>query len=125
MSEKIKILLLQSDLDYRRVVKKCLLGAGYQIVPTPTTHPISVTDSALEEVALIVSDLRVGKSDIPDLLSILKHQDQAPPILILSGASPDRLKQALLQGAAATLTKPIQLHELLDKVRSLLTPQAS
>ena len=80
---------------------------------------------AINNVDLVISDIVMPNMDGVDFVSRLRESFPDVPILTISGGSRVvsarfGLDSALLSGANASLTKPFNAKQLLEKVQQLL-----
>lgn len=117
-----RILLVDDELDIRKVVQARLQSAGYEVI-------IAVDGSRALELAkserpdLIVLDLRLPKLDGFEVCRQLKYDPlyQSIPILMLTARSTDRdIQYGMLLGADGYITKPFDGEQLLARVTELL-----
>lgn len=87
-------------------------------------HPVVVSSvrEALEEleqglIDVIVTDLYLPEQSGLELLQQLRGAPGSPPIVVLTSAGEDRMREeAMSLGARAFLTKPFSRYELLDAI---------
>jgi two-component system response regulator QseB len=115
----MKILLIEDDLDLGNGVRIALSDQGMDVV---WVRRLADAENHLEAggCELVLLDLNLPDGDGLHLLSRLRRERQALPVLILSArdALNDRLR-GLDSGADDYLVKPFELAELLSRVRAL------
>jgi len=115
----MKILLIEDDLDLGNGVRLALTGQGMDVI---WVRQLADADAQLagNGCDLVLLDLNLPDGDGLHLLSRLRRERQALPVLILSArdALNDRLR-GLDSGADDYLVKPFELAELLSRVRAL------
>jgi two-component system response regulator QseB len=115
----MKILLIEDDLDLGNGVRLALTGQGMDVI---WVRQLADADAQLagDGCDLVLLDLNLPDGDGLHLLSRLRRERQALPVLILSArdALNDRLR-GLDTGADDYLVKPFELAELLSRVRAL------
>lgn len=115
----MKILLIEDDLDLGNGVRLALTGQGMDVI---WVRQLADADAQLagDGCDLVLLDLNLPDGDGLHLLSRLRRERQALPVLILSArdALNDRLR-GLDSGADDYLVKPFELAELLSRVRAL------
>lgn len=74
---------------------------------------------------LVVLDLTLPDGSGEDLLRILKR-DYAVPVIIFSGYGDETTRRRLIeQGADAYVAKPMDFHELMVAIRSVVGPASA
>ncbi len=115
-----RILVVDDDVKMARAIRRVLLTGGYTVDIAESGFDAGVK-IASDPPALITLDLNMPGISGVDVLRILR-ETQGPGIrvLVVSGASPQELKEAVGAGANAVLEKPFQNDELLTAVRRLM-----
>ena len=119
MEEAATILIIDDEVQIRRLLEITLSASGYKILESSNGKD-GLTLAATYHPKLIILDL--GLPDI-DGLNILKKLREwyVNPIIILSvRSSEDDIVKALDLGANDYLTKPFRTGELLARIRSAL-----
>jgi EAL domain-containing protein (putative c-di-GMP-specific phosphodiesterase class I) len=127
--EQPRILIVDDETANVRLMSRILESAGY-------THVKGLTDSRLVLEArrswgpdLILLDLQMPHIDGLSLLRMFRNQTPSSefvPVLVLTAdVSRDALKHALLAGANDYLTKPVDVDEVVLRVRNLLAIRLS
>lgn len=123
MSEKHRVLVVDDDDSFRRVLSAQLEKAGQEVV-----EAINGRD-ALEkldeyDVDLILTDLQMPEVDGLELLKHLTtHRPEIPVIILTAFATIENAIEALRRGASDYLTKPFEREELLNRVSRFLEIQ--
>jgi two-component system copper resistance phosphate regulon response regulator CusR len=117
---RMRLLLVEDELEIQSFVKQSLLEAGYEV------HTAEDGSSALQLAAKhdyqgLIVDLGLPDQDGIDLILQLRRSGVASPVLILSArrSVDDRVK-GLELGGDDYLTKPFAVAELLARMRNLL-----
>ena len=124
MAAKKNILVIDDEESVRFVISEMLGNRGYSV--TCIEKP-GLMRSELEKKRfnLIITDLIMPGKMGADVIDDIKAINPEIPILAVSGGGRlelnDNLKLALNKGAAAVLSKPFSLSELVKKVDDLLT----
>ena len=114
------ILILEDDADVRRALTRFSDGQGFQ---TRGEGTVAGALEALEEEAV---DLLLADIDLPDGsgLDLLKHLRKTgrwiPTILVTGLHDVALAAEGIKPGAADFLTKPLNLNELAEAIRSAL-----
>ncbi|GAB3065136.1 response regulator transcription factor [Pedococcus soli] len=115
-----ELLLVEDDRGLRTLLVRLFEGEGYAVQAVPDVQ--SGLHAALTgSHAVMVVDRRLPDGDGVDLITRLRRQGLATPVLVLTahGTVRDRV-EGLDGGADDYLVKPFDSAELLARVRSLL-----
>jgi len=123
MSEQKKILIVEDEPKYAKMVKMRLESAGYRVAVALDTY--AGTQAALhEEHDLIILDLMMPAGGGFALLErIRKFPDKAEiPVVILTGKRIDEKVKAQAEAnqVATIFTKPYDSARFLNKIQKLL-----
>ena len=121
MSEKI--LIVDDDASFRRVVEYTLKEEGYETV---------LADDGLEaleelgksDFSLVITDVRMPHMDGLELIRTIRQQPvyvDLPVIMLTTESSEESHQLGFEAGANVYLTKPVQPHLLLYKINSLIS----
>lgn len=114
-----EILVIDDELQIRRLLRVTLEGAGYR-VREAGTGALGLNETAVQRPDAVILDLGLPDADGLDILSRLREWSQLP-VLILSVRGEEAQKIAALDaGADDYLTKPFSGGELLARLRVLL-----
>jgi CheY-like chemotaxis protein len=117
-----KVLVVDDDPIMHRVLKHYLEERGYETLTAGTGgQAIEVASNELPDLIL----LDVGMPDMSGLAALrqLKEQEATrliPVIVITAHADRTTQLESKISGAAAFLTKPFRLAELLDALQKIL-----
>jgi CheY-like chemotaxis protein len=117
-----KVLVVDDDPIMHRVLKHYLEQRGYETLTAGTGgQAIEVANNELPDLIL----LDVGMPDMSGLAALrqLKEQEATrliPVIVITAHADRTTQLESKISGAAAFLTKPFRLAELLDALQKIL-----
>ncbi len=118
-------ILLVADEDLlREGVREILEMSDYTVIEARDGEE-ALSLFAINNVDLVISDIVMPNMDGVDFVSRLRESFPDVPILTISGGSRVvsarfGLDSALLSGANASLTKPFNAKQLLEKVQQLL-----
>lgn len=116
MSDALRVLVVDDEVQIRRFLKISLEANGYQVYETATGQE-ALEKAALLRPALIILDLGLPDMDGLTVLTRLREWTQTP-VIILSVRDADRDKIAALDaGAEDYLTKPFSVDELMARMR--------
>ncbi|MEB9381579.1 response regulator transcription factor [Bacillus cereus] len=119
MMQKEKILIVDDDIEIRKIVSIYLKNEGYEIMD------VSDAIEALETlrnttIDLIILDIMLPKMDGIEACLKIREQYQMP-IIFLSAKDEDIDKiQGLMSGAEDYITKPFNPLELMARIKSQL-----
>ena len=106
------------------MAKILVIDDEYQITALGGEEGIKAIDS--QDVDLIILDMKMPKVTGIDVLKELRKKEKKMPVLILSGSLGIVREVELLKELGYTqediVTKPIDLFNLLERVRSKLPP---
>lgn len=116
----MKIIVVDDDVIMLQAIKTMLAKNGYKVFAT--TDAQDALDTIMEEdFDLIISDIMMPYLSGIELLSSIKRINPALPIIIISALDQQEvILTAFKEGAADFVKKPINLNELLLRVRKLL-----
>jgi CheY-like chemotaxis protein len=118
-----RILLVDDDDAYREGVRRVLVSRGYDVVESRDGRE-ALRRPDLAGVDLVITDIVMPEIEGLELITRLRGARPDVKILAVSGspyALPGNyLEVARKMGAAATLTKPFGVEELVDAVRGLV-----
>jgi len=112
------ILVVDDELSMRQFLKILLEKEGYRIV-TAANGAEAIDIAATDTIDLVVSDIRMPGINGLELLAILKAKTPALPVIMITAfASPDDAVEAMKNGAFDYITKPFNVDEIKDVIRS-------
>lgn len=119
------ILLVDDEDLLREGVREILEMSDYSVVEARDGEE-ALALFAVNNVDLVISDIVMPNMDGVDFVTRLRESFPDVPILTISGGSRVvsarfGLDSALLSGANASLTKPFNAKQLLEKVQQLLS----
>lgn len=119
MNENDSILIIDDELQIRRLLEITLSASGYRI------HHASCGKDGLVEAAttnpsLIILDLGLPDTDGQDILKKLREWFFKPIIVLSVRNSEEDIIRALDNGANDYLTKPFRSGELLARIRAAI-----
>lgn len=118
------VLVVDDDRAVRRLVRRTLEGAGYQVLEAIDGADAMRTLDA-QPVALVVTDVLMPERDGIELVLQLASRDPRVPIIVMSGGGTGLdvetlVTTALAFGASAALAKPFSINALLSVVGDVL-----
>lgn len=115
------MLIADDDPLVRRVLRMALELQGYRVLEAASAH--DVISAAATRPDLVVLDINMPGGTVHDTLGGLRELHPGLPILVLSGESAPPTD--LPVDVADFARKPIELDDLLSRVRRLLEYEAS
>jgi adenylate cyclase len=127
MTEPSHILVVDDDADIRRMLQMLLIGSGYRVSLAATG------EEALAYLDLVTPDLILLDLNLPGMngrqvAERVKADQRKPfiPIVLLTAQGDQASKvSALDAGADEFLVKPVELSELLARIRAMVRLQRS
>lgn len=115
------ILVVDDEQNFTALLDTVLSERGYEV------HTALSEDAALQlaeersfDLALV--DVRIGQSNGLSLITALKqHVPEIKVITITAYPTPESYHQSLQKGASAYCTKPVDLVDLLETIRRVLS----
>ena len=118
-----RILIVDDDEDMRKTLQLILTRQGYEIVQAASGRE-ALERASQETFDIGLLDIRLPDRDGTELLKPLKERCPNMDLIIATGyASLRSAVRALHDGASAYVTKPLNVDEVLAKVRNLLERQ--
>ena len=118
-AEKWKILLVEDDDLNREAMEEWLLDEGFEVIAVGDGQ--EALKHIHEGIAVIVTDLKMPKSDGLDLLRVAREQAPYAAVILVTGhGTVETAVAALKEGAFDYLTKPINPQELTHRVRQAI-----
>lgn len=117
MSDNETILIIDDEVQIRRLIEITLSANGYRIF-SASTGIEGIRKAATHAPALILLDLGLPDLDGIDVLRKLREWFQKSVIILSVRNSEDDIVKALDYGANDYLTKPFRTGELLARIRA-------
>jgi len=120
MERTSRILIVDDDPHFLRVLARILSGENFQVTPAGgACDALELLKST--QFDLVISDLRMPECDGLNFLESLRQGGSSVPVIILTAyGEVDSYLAAMNAGATEYLNKPIQSEELLKTVRNCL-----
>lgn len=119
MNSDETILIIDDELQIRRLLEITLSAAGYHVVQAINGKD-GIVDAATQHPALILLDLGLPDLDGLDVLKKLREWYNQPIIILSVRSSEDDIISALDNGANDYLLKPFRSGELLARIRAAI-----
>lgn len=117
MSNEARILVVDDEVQIRRLLQITLEGAGYKVALASSGEE-GLQQAAMAHPELIILDLGLGDADGIDVLKKIREWSEIPILILSVRASEQDTVAALDAGADDYLTKPFRTGELLARVRA-------
>ncbi|MEL7060816.1 MAG: sigma-54 dependent transcriptional regulator [Acidobacteriota bacterium] len=109
----------------RRLMVRALEAEGWIARSAATVAEARREITGSVPVDLVLTDLRLPDGDGLDVLRLAAGRRPAPPVLMLTAfGSIETAVDAMKLGAADFLEKPVEIDDLVTRVRGLLRPEA-
>ncbi len=119
MNENETILIIDDELQIRRLLEITLSANGYRIILSSTGRD-GLVDAATYHPNLIILDLGLPDTDGLEILKKLREWFTKPIIILSVRNSEDDIISALDHGANDYLAKPFRNGELLARIRAAI-----
>jgi CheY-like chemotaxis protein len=118
---RASILVIDDDLAIRDMTAEALHDEGYRTV-TLAGHAEAVQHLAAFRFRLVLADSAgAGVQDPWPALEAVKDAAGDTPVIIFSAHRPEHFAGFHERGFAGVVTKPFDLHQLLETVKAVLT----
>jgi two-component system KDP operon response regulator KdpE len=119
MNENETILIIDDELQIRRLLEITLSANGYKVIHSSNGKE-GLVDAATYHPSLIILDLGLPDIDGHEILRKLREWYSKPVIVLSVRDSEKDIISALDNGANDYLTKPFRSGELLARIRAAL-----
>ncbi|MDP3431480.1 MAG: response regulator [Bacteroidota bacterium] len=119
MSDNETILIIDDELQIRRLLEITLSANGYKILQAGNGKD-GLIDAATHHPSLIILDLGLPDLDGQEILKKLREWFFKPVIVLSVRSSEEDIIKALDNGANDYLTKPFRSGELLARIRAAI-----
>ncbi len=119
MTEKKSILIIDDELQIRRLLEITLSAKGYNIIQSVNGQD-GLIDAATHNPSVVILDLGLPDLDGQEVLKRLREWYNKPIIVLSVRNSELEIITALDNGANDYLTKPFRTGELLARIRAAI-----
>src|SRR6266850_1451107 len=123
-TQNSKILIVDDEEANVRLLELLLNEAGYTNLHSTTDARQAMRVYAQIQPDIVLLDLhmphRTGFQLLDDLQSVIPVGDYVPVLVLTADTTREALRRALLAGAHDYLTKPLEVQEVLLRIRNLL-----
>jgi DNA-binding NtrC family response regulator len=114
------LLVVEDDPEMRDLLRKVLAKEGYRISVADDGRE-AFARIAHEDVDLVVTDMLMPSDGGLELLEAVRRSHPALPVIIVTAFGDwDSYSRALALGAAAFISKPLRMSELITAVHTAL-----
>jgi DNA-binding response OmpR family regulator len=116
------VLVIDDDADMRDILMRTLGNAGYRVL-TAETGALGLATAAAQAVDVILLDVMMpGMDGLAVCAELRTHErTRSVPVILLTAKDDVATRAAGMRlGVSEYVTKPVNLHELLSRVRSQL-----
>src|SRR5512137_682508 len=113
---KPRVLVIDDELQMRRLLKVCLEANGYQVIEAPTGQE-GITAAAQYPPEVVILDLGLPDLDGITVLKRLREWSRVPVVVLSVREREEDKVAALDNGADDYVTKPFSTAELLARLR--------
>jgi DNA-binding response OmpR family regulator len=114
-----RIVLVEDDVDIRRLVAEALAGAGHDVESAPTAME-GLELAMKRQPELVILDLGLPDLDGMELLRMIRAVSHVPVIVVTARGADDTVIKTLDAGADDYLVKPFSVAQLEARVRAIL-----
>jgi DNA-binding NtrC family response regulator len=114
----IKLLLVDDEVGYLEVLSKRLTRRGFKVT-TATSGSEAIRALRNWDFDVAVVDLKMEDMDGIEVLKVFKHMEPSVQVIILTGHGSERAaRDGIDEGAFDYLLKPIEIDQLISRVRA-------
>ena len=118
MSDKATALVIDDEIQIRRLLRVVLEADGYRVLESESGEQ-GLSDIALRRPDVVLLDLGLPKIDGLSTLRRLREWSHVPVLVLTVKAGADEKVAALDAGADDYVTKPFDSPELLARLRAI------
>ena len=120
-----RIMIVDDEPINVKVVRKFLESSGFRNFATTNDATEALGLIEQQSPDLLLLDIMMPQVSGLDILRQLQERQSSVPVIVLTAADDQRIRQqALDYGAADFLTKPIDVTDLIPRVRNVLAAKA-
>jgi DNA-binding response OmpR family regulator len=114
-----RVLVVEDDADTRRMLVSAIADEGYEPIPALDGQHALRTALAVQPSAIVL-DLMLPVISGEDFARAYHEQSRADAPIVVVSARPDAQRIGREIGASAVLPKPLDIAELVAKLRSTI-----
>jgi len=116
----LTLLIVDDELSMREFLRILLEKEGYRVLAA-ADGPEALAISEDNDIDLVISDIRMPGMDGLQLLAEIKERNRNLPVIMITAfASPEDAVEAMKNGAFDYITKPFNVDEIKEVIRSAL-----
>jgi OmpR family response regulator RpaB len=117
-----RILVADDDIDIRRIGERILCKAGFEVVTASDgREAIEIFRQSPNDWALVITDLRMPRSDGLSLIRNLRKIRDDLPVLLMTGYADDSPRILIADDPRVSIIrKPFTSSVLIEQVSSIL-----
>jgi DNA-binding NtrC family response regulator len=116
----VSILVVDDDDTVRRVLRRMLETAGYEVREAPNGKA-AMLEFSRQPADLLITDIFMPEQEGMETINALRRKCPGLRVIAISGVGGDHyLKMAKFLGVRATLLKPLRLGMVLEAVKTTL-----
>lgn len=117
-----RLLVVEDDVEMRDLLRKVLAKEGYRVSVAADGREASVSLSRVR-FDLVVTDMLMPDDGGLELLRVIRETHPTLPVIIITAFGDwGSYSRALELGAAAFISKPLKMAELLGAIHTALAP---
>jgi two-component system, OmpR family, KDP operon response regulator KdpE len=116
MSDKPSVLVIDDELQIRRLLRACLEGEGYRVIESATGQE-GIAQAATNPPDVVLLDLGLPDMDGMNVLKRLREWSHVPVVVLSVRDRQEDKVDALDNGADDYVTKPFGAAELMARLR--------
>lgn len=117
------ILLVEDEDMVRAVAERALTRAGYTVVTAANGEEGLERIAAMEAIDLLVSDVVMPTLDGPSMVTEIRRERPALPVLFMSGYAEEQLRKSIDLNRVSFLPKPFSVAQLTETVARVLAEE--
>lgn len=119
-----RILVVDDSMVVRQQVRRALAGAPFDIIEAEDGVDAVEKLSALDDVALVISDINMPRMNGIELLEAIRMDTRwraLPVVMLTTEGQPELVQRAKSLGAKGWIVKPFKAHLLSAAVAKLVS----
>jgi CheY-like chemotaxis protein len=113
-------ILIAEDDDMDRLLLGTIIEGSHHEVFYATDGKRALAIYEEKGIDVVVTDLHMPHGDGLDFIGTLAALFPSAPVIAVSGKGQELLQEAIVRGARAALSKPVDADELLEAIKNAL-----